>query len=465
MIEKVRCYAIVALWGLGSVTGLYAQKPVSGRPNIIVVVTDDHRWDALGVAGNPIVKTPHLDSLANRGINFRNAYVTTSICAVSRASILTGQYLSRHGINNFVKNFSPEAFSQTYPMLLKAAGYTTAFIGKFGVGNSPPAEYFDYWMSTEPEGNDRQPPYVTLDANGKEIHDTDTIGRAIRKFLGQYGTSGPFCLSVSFKAPHELDGDPPTYVVQDRYKQGYREEVMPVPRTASNKYVERLPPFLRSEANIGRKRWEGLLGTPALFQENVKNYYRLITGVDEVIGSMVATLRQLGIADQTAIVFLGDNGMLLGEHGLEGKWYGYEESIRIPLLIDYAGLPSDLRGSKPEVMALNIDVAPTILALAGLDPPGTLQGHNLLGVLEGAVPDRDDFFYQHYFMGSPKIPQVEGVVSRRFKYMNFMEHGYEELFDINRDPRETTNLIDRRKYRRELDVLRERLVELKEAAK
>jgi len=445
----------------------YAQGQVASndRPNIIVIVTDDHRWDALGAAGNPIIRTPHLDKLASRGIHFRNAYVTTSICAVSRASILTGQYLSRHGIANFIRNFSHEAFAETYPMLLKSSGYTTAFIGKFGVGNNPPGEHFDYWVSTEPDGNNRQPPYLRPDGRGGEVHDTDTIARAIQEFLNQHDTNGPFCLSISFKAPHELDGDPPTYVVQDRYMQYYREETIPDPFTASSKYVERLPAFLRSQDNIGRKRWEGLLGTATLFQENVKNYYRLITGVDEVIGDMVATLRRLGIADKTAIVFLGDNGMLLGEHGLEGKWYGYEESIRIPLLIDYPGLPSGLKGTEPEIMALNIDIAPTILALAGVEAPHSMQGHNLLAVLEGSVPDRGDFLYQHYFMGTPRIPQVEGVVSKRFKYMNFIEHGYEELFDTHRDPQETNNLIDRRRYQHVSDSLRKRLVVLKEAAR
>lgn len=423
------------------------------RPNIIFVLTDDQRYDALGAMGNSIIHTPNMDRLANAGVLFRNGYVTTSICCVSRASLLTGQYQSRHHISDFKTNLSPKALAESYPALLKDAGYKLGFIGKFGVGLQPPDSLFDFWVNSE-AGGKSQPDYITLDKNGREIHDTDTIGQAIGHFLDQFGSQGPFCLSVSFKAPHEQDGNPPTYVVQPRFKQMYSDVVIPEPVTAAAKYWDRLPDFLRSDSNFGRSRWRGLFGTPDLYQENVKNYYRLITGVDEVIGDMVQQLARLGLTKRTAIILMGDNGMFLGEHGMEGKWYGYEESIRVPLFIYDPALPDKIQQYKAPQIALNIDIAPTILAMAGVRRPAGMEGISLVDLLEDKVPERKEFFYQHYFLGSPHIPREEGVVTKRFKYMNFIEHHYEELYDIEHDPHETVNLAKDAAYEAVLRAMR-----------
>ena len=212
--------------------------PTFPKPNIIFLLTDDHRWDALGAMGNRIIQTPNLDALAQNGILFKNAYVTTAICCVSRASILSGQYLSRHKINDFDTPFSPSALTQTYPLLLKQAGYTIGFIGKYGVGTkSQPDDAYDYWSCTLKS----QPDYEVADAQGRLIHDTDTLSNDIQKFLTTVAKQGssnakPFCLSVSFKAPHELDGNPPTYVVQERFKNLYKDAVIPQPITADSTY-------------------------------------------------------------------------------------------------------------------------------------------------------------------------------------------------------------------------------------
>lgn len=434
------------------------------RPNIIFLLTDDQRYDALGAMGNSIIITPHLDSLAHAGILFRNAYVTTSICCTSRASILTGQYASRHHINNFSRDFTAAQVAETYPVLLKDSGYTIGFIGKFGVGRHPADSVFDYLVDTE--AGHSQPNYIMKGKDGSRIHDTDTIGHAIRQFLDRYGNGqAPFCLSVSFKAPHEQDGHPPKYIIQPRYKHYYDNETIPTPVTAAPRYWEQFPDFFRTEKNIARIRWEGLFSTPADYQNNVKNYYRLITGVDDVVGAMSAKLRELGVDSSTVIIFMGDNGFFLGEHGLEGKWYGYEESIRVPMFISYPGLPDRVRQTDPGVIALNIDVAPTILSLAGVPVPSGMQGVNLIDMVEGKTPARSDFFYQHYYRGSPGIPREEGVVTRNFKYMNYIEHDYEELFDITHDPHETTNLAGDAKYRKELQHLRKRCAYLKKATK
>ncbi len=458
---KIKTLFILSFFAL-SFLHVKAQNKESGkRPNIIFILTDDQRWDAMGAMGNPIIKTPNMDKLATSGILFQNAYVTTSICCVSRASILTGQYESSHQINDFSTDLSAKEVGITYPAILKNAGYNLGFIGKFGIGDHPPEQLFDFWVNTE-AGGKGQPDYITSDRSGNKIHDTDTLSHAIQNFLNHYGDSKkPFCLSVSFKAPHEQDGNPPTYVIQPRYKNYYENVTIPEPVTAAPKYWNQFPSFFRTDTNFARARWKGLFGTPKLFQENVKNYYRLITGVDDVLGKMRKKLDQLGIAKNTIIILMGDNGMFLGEHGMEGKWYGYEESVRVPLFIYDPDLPDKIKQYKAPQIALNIDIAPTILTMAGVTPPKTMQGVDLISLLENKIPQRKDFFYQYYFLGGLRLPREEGVITKDFKYMKYIEHNYEELFDIKHDPHETDNLANNPKYKMKLEELRIRYKELK----
>jgi arylsulfatase A-like enzyme len=236
----------------------------------------------------------------------------------------------------------------------------------------------------------------------------------------------------------------------------YKDVTIPKAVTASEKYWNQLPDLLRTEENFGRKRWRGLFGTDSLYQENVKNYYRLITGVDDVVGNMMAQLKEQGIDKNTIIIVMGDQGMFLGEHGMEGKWYGYEESIRLPLIIYNPLAPDKIKQYRADQIALNIDIAPTILGFAGIAPPKGTQGINLFDVIENKTPERKDFFYQHYYVGSPGIPKVEGVVEKRFKYMNYIETGYEQIFDIQHDPHETDNLAGNAKYKKQLTELRKK---------
>jgi arylsulfatase A-like enzyme len=433
------------------------QSKKEKRPNIILLLTDDHRFDALGVAGNPYIQTPNLDQLAVEGIRFTNAYTTTSICSVSRASILSGQYMSRHGIDDFEKNFTESSFRNTYPMLLKSNGYRIGFIGKYGVGNNPPEQEFDYWACNK----SGQPPYEYKRQDGSIIHHTDSVAVGIEQFLTQFGTQAPFCLSVSFKAPHELDGSPPTYPVQERFRSLYNDISIPQPETADPQYWHSFPDFFRTDQNIGRERWKPLLSTPELHQQTVKDYYRLITGVDEVVGKIRRQLDSMGIADNTVIIFMGDNGFALGEHGLEGKWFGFEESIRIPMII-YDPRKKYRKRTIEKRIALNIDMAPTILNLVGLNVPTPMQGVDLLAKRS---PEREAFFYEHTFMGSPRLPQIEGVVQKDIKYMKFIEHGYEQLYDLKKDPLEKINVAKDTRYTKDLKKLQKQYFILKKAVK
>jgi arylsulfatase A-like enzyme len=436
--------------------------PERRQPNLIFLLTDDHRWDALGAAGNPIIQTPRLDELAGNGVRFRNAYVTTPICSISRASILTGQYERRHGIHDFATALSPEAFAQTYPALLREAGYWTGFIGKYGVGREMPADQFDVWHGFPGQGK-----YETVDPEGRPIHLTRLMGRQAVEFLENAPAERPFALSVSFKAPHVQDEDPRQFIPDPADAELYRGVTIPIPHTASSRHLERLPPFLRADSTESRLRWQKRFATPEVYRESVKNYYRLITGVDKMVGEIRDALRRRGQDDNTVIVFMGDNGFFLGEHGLAGKWYGYEESIRVPLVVYDPRLPEALQGRVREEMALNIDIAPTLLALAGIPAPAGMQGRNLLPLIRAQPVEqwREDFLFEHLFQ-HPRIPRSDGAVSRRYKYLRYFDQQpvYEQLFDLETDPHETTNLVGRSEYASVLARMRSRYRELVTAA-
>lgn len=427
--------------------------------NVVLLLADDLRFDAVGFMGNRIVETPHLDGLARQGVTFPNAFCTTSICATSRASILTGQYARRHGIWNFAANLSPEAFADTFPAQLRSTGYYTGFIGKWGVGNQLPSEQFDYWAGFPGQGRY----FARQKGVESKEHLHEITSRQIGEFFAASPADKPFCLQVSFKTAHAQDGEPQEYPFEPRYAELYENVTIAPPPTATEEHFARLPEFLRtSEA---RRRWTPRFSTPELYQKHVKDYYRLVTGMDRVIGDLVKELRERKQLDNTLIVFTADNGYYLGDYGLADKWFMHEPSIRIPLLIVDPRLPAERRGTKCEAMALNIDLAPTLLAAAGIAPPKRMQGVNLLPVAEGkAESPRTEFFYEHLFKHAA-IPKTEGVRDERWKYVRYLvEPEYEELFDLQSDPREERNLASEPEHRETLTRYRRRCDELRSAA-
>lgn len=437
------------------------QPPTS--PNIIFLLADDHRWDALGYAGNDIIQTPNLDDLAANGIYFNNAFVTTSICAVSRASILTGQYARRHGIWDFSTELSDSAFSQTYPMLLKQAGYRVGFIGKYGVGDEMPEQAFDYWKGFPGQGK-----YEHTDSAGNYVHLTRIMGDQAVEFL-QSREEKPFCLSVSFKAAHVQDEDPRQFLYDSAYQDLYTNVEIPLPETGDTAYWEVFPEEFRAH-NEARIRWYKRFSTPTHYQESVKGYYRLVYGIDVVVGRIRQALQEMGADENTVIIYIGDNGFYLGEHGMAGKWYGHEESIRVPLFIYDPRLEESQRGKRMDAMALNIDIAPTILHVAGIVPPAQMQGKNLFQLThDPQAPWREDFLYEHLF-DHPNIPMSEGVVGERYKYVRYFKNNnkddliYEELFDLQNDSHEVHNLITNEEYNALADELTHRLDTLLQAA-
>src|SRR6185503_6244767 len=237
---------------------------VDAPPNILFLLADDMRFDA---AGNKVIQTPTLDALAQQGVLFKNSYVTSPICNISRASIFTGQWASRHGILDFDTDFSPTQLAQTYPVLLHRAGFRTGFIGKFGVGDNPPASAFDYWKGFAGQGV-----YETTDSAGNPIHLTKLMSEQAISFLRSQPRSKPFMLSVSFKSPHPQDEDARQFIPDPADMGLYAGITMPTPATGSNAYWNALPDFFRQN-NEARGRWLNLFATPDMYQTSVKNYY------------------------------------------------------------------------------------------------------------------------------------------------------------------------------------------------
>lgn len=429
------------------------------RPNLVFLLADDLRWNTLGCMGDPIVQTPNIDRLAAAGTRFRNAFVTTSICCVSRASILSGQHVRRHGIEDFSTPFTPTAWAETYPALLRKQGYRTGFIGKFGVGNARDIaameKHFDYWRGLPGQAG----PFFD---KGDPRHKTARFGDEALEFLAGCKAGEPFCLSLSFSAPHARDGQPREFPPDPRDEKLYADATMPVPPTATEAYFHRLPEFVRTSE--GRKRWKRRFATPEEFQKTTRDYYRLVTGIDREVGRIREALAKHKFADNTVIAFTSDNGFCLGDRGMADKWLMYEESIRVPLIVCDPRVPERSRGRSPDEMVLNIDVAPTLLDLAGVAVPERMQGKSLMPFLRGK-PDgwRTDFFYEHHF-GPKIIPPSEGVRTTGWKYLRWVNRDpvLEELYDLEKDPQEEKNLAAVPEHRKRLESMRIRWQQLRQ---
>jgi len=461
--------AAMAVMSIGIVTSPPdAQAAEELRPNIVFVLADDLRTGVLGCEGNDLIETPNIDALAQGGVRFSQAFVTTSICSVSRASILSGQYARRHGITDFSSKFSGEQWRQTYPAQLRAAGYYTGFIGKFGVGDAKAvvamADVFDFWRGKSGQGG----PFI--DAKDPTwTHATAKFGNDAVEFIETAPTDKPICLSLSFTAPHARDGKPREYEPDLRDEQMLSGTTVPVSMKTDPKYFEALP----NEAKIseGRERWKPRFSTPEKFQQTVKDYMRLVVGIDREVGRIQQALRKRGMEKNTVIIFTSDNGFFYGERGLADKWLMYEESIRVPMIVYDPRLDERQKSRVVDAFALNIDMAPTMLEMAGIDRPEVMQGRSLMPLLQGKkLTDwRTDFFYEHHFgeKRKPPIPATEGVREERWKYTRWTSTSpvFEELFDLKNDSEELRNLATDGEHEDQLERLRARRKQLREELK
>ncbi|UTA48362.1 sulfatase [Simiduia sp. 21SJ11W-1] len=440
--------ALVGLMGCSEPAESNAQaKKAGAQPNIVFILTDDQRWDAVGYAGNDIIQTPNIDALAEQGTRFSNAFVTTSICAASRASIMTGTYERRHGFTFNEPPLRTKFIENSYPKLLKDAGYTVGFVGKFGMQFEGDADktLFDYDARPGEKAVAGRYYELNLDTH-KHEHTTERIGNHSVEFIRKAVASGkPFNLSVSFHAPHADDHDPNQYVYPRDLAPLYQDVEIPVSPLAQDKYFDALPEWVKG--SISKKRWYWRFDTEEKYQTMVKGYYRMITGLDREVGKIRAELEKQGVADNTVIMFMGDNGYFLGERQLAGKWLLYEDSLRVPFFV------YDPRKPQAEVdkLVLNIDVAPTILQYAGLPVPELMQGKALQPLLAGKNIDWREQFLGEHLMRTDWIPTTEGVRTLDKKFIRYPQHpGYAELYDLKEDPLETNNLATDPAYKAEV---------------
>ena len=413
-------------------------------PNILLLYADDQRDHTLGCAGHPIVKTPHIDRLAAQGVRFQNAFVTTSTCWVGRSSLFTSCYERKHLYRASPGPLNPELCKSSYFAVLKAAGYRTGHLGKEHVTIAADSANA-MWDVRRKLG---RKPFFKKQPDGSKRHETQILGDWGIEFLQEQAQDQPFCLQISFNATHAEDGDKrpgighyPWPKVTDGM---YEDQQMPLPKLNAPAIYESQPDFLKKSINRQRYFWRW--DTPEKYQTNMRAYFRMISGIDHVLGRLVEQLEKQGLADNTVIIYTADNGYYLGDRGFAGKWTHYEQSLRVPLVIYHPRLPARTRGRVLSEMALNSDLGSTMINLAGLPSPEAHTGRSLLPLLQGEkVSDwRQDFLCE--FIAVPgSIPRWEGVRDQRWVYARYFVDGptkppFEFLHDLQADPDQLRNL-------------------------
>ena len=440
--------------------GCKTVKPVEEkRPNILFFLVDDQRNDMLSVAGHSIVKTPTVDQLAENGIRFTNAFVTTAICAASRASILTGLYEAKHNYTFGKPPIRNEFAVNAYPYLLKKSGYNTGFVGKFGVKvenkDSIIPQLFDYFKPAP-----KNAPYFETLPDGSRRHSAEIKGDQAVEYLKTQSSDQPFCLSISFNAVHAVDenktpGNEGHYPYPKAVAHLYENIEMPKPDLADPEIYEKHPDFLKESLNRERYFWRW--DTEEKYQANMRAYYRMISGYDNVMKRVIATLEEEGLAENTIIIYAADNGYYMGNRGFAGKWSHYEESLRVPLVIYDPRKPKEEVGKVSDRMSLNIDIPATILDYAGVSVPNLYQGKSLLPIVNNEPINewRNSFFCEHRF-DNPKIPKYRGIRAERYVYANYYEQSppYEYLHDLEKDPSQLVNFVDDVEYNEVLKEMR-----------
>jgi len=439
------------------------------RPNIVFILVDDLRWDELGCAGHPYIKTPNIDRIAREGAMFRNAFMTTPLCSPSRAGFLTGQYARTNGITDNVDRAAASHKLVTFPLLLHQSGYETAFVGKWHMGNDDtPRPGFDRWVSFKGQGS-----YLNPDINedGKAVkpagYITDLLNGYAVEFIKRRRDK-PFLVYLAHKAIHpevtqNNDGsvnlsDSERFIPAERHRNLYAGKTIPrrpnamrapAGKPALERRISDLPPLgagtgTRDEAVLGRQR--------------------TLMAIEDGVGEIFRALKETGQLDKTVIVFTSDNGYFYGEHGLSvERRLAYEEAIRMPLLARYPRMIK--AGTVRDEFALNIDLAPTLLSMAGASVPGNMQGRSLAPLLKGErVKWRDSFLIEYYSdRVFPRITRMgyKAVRNGRWKYIHYLElEGMDELYDLKTDPYEMKNMINQPGAEKALGEMKQKMERL-----
>ncbi|MGH7529788.1 MAG: sulfatase family protein [Gemmatimonadales bacterium] len=448
---------------------LLVQAPATPPRNVVLLLSDDHRSDFMGFmpGAPPWLETPALDRMAAGGAHIVNAFVTTALCSPSRASILTGQYAHRNGVVDNTSAIPPG--TRFFPELLQQAGYRTAYIGKWHMGESAesdaPRPGFDYWVSFPGQGVYVDP---QLNVNGERVkrqgYTTDILTDYALEWLRDQarsrdpgvppGVGKPFLLVLSSKAVHA------EFIPAPRHAGRYADAPIPYPPTMANTAANYRgkPDWVRAQRNS----WHGvdfMYHGAMQFDDFYRRYAETLLALDESVGRVLDVLDSTGLARSTLVLYMGDNGFLLGEHGLIDKRNAYEESIRIPMLAYAPGWIAP--GTRVESMVRNIDIAPTVLDLAGARAPWTVDGRSVLGALRGGAGDTltGELLYEYYWeYAFPHTPTTLALRGDRFKYILY--HGVwdtRELYDLVADPEERVNLIDDPAHQDTVRALHDRL--------
>ena len=441
MMTRRQAFGIIAAPAL-----MQAQQP---KDNIVFIVIDDLKWNALSCLGHPWVKTPNIDRIAKEGANLKNSFVTTPLCSPSRASFLTGRYVHSHGIttngnNNeasFKLNFSTVAMQQ--------AGYETAHVGKIHMGNdSNPRPGFDYWVSFKGQGVYVDPP---LNVDGKESkHEgyiTDLLTDFSVKFIEKPRTK-PFLLYLAHKSVHG------PFTPAERHKDLYKGESVTKNPSHADKFENKpvMTRLIDGAPAFDTNKWPN--------EEIALNQMRCLASIDEGVGRILDALKKTGKLDNTLIIFTSDNGYFWGEHHLGDKRWAYEDSIRIPMVARY---PKWIKpGTSIDGMALNIDIAPTFLEMAGLPTPALMHGRSLGPLLRGTKNWRKSFLAEYFEeKQNVRVPTWQAVRTERYKYVHYVDHGdFDELYDLKADPFELKNLFNDPRAKKVLTTLKAELADI-----
>jgi len=431
---------------------------IISKPNIVFVLVDDLRWDEFGAAGHNYIQTPNIDRMVREGMWFKNAFATTPLCSPSRASYLTGKYAHNHGITDNTDRSELSHRLQSFPIVLDSLGYATAFIGKWHMGNdNTPRPGFDFWAGLKGQGEAIDPMF---NENGTELtkngYVTDILTDYSLQFINAHASVEPFMLYVSHKGLHPNMHQDATgsiskigeggFIPAERHKGLYDDQVFD---RRPNAFItpEDKPALMRKIEGFPEYGVE--TATP---EQDIRERAEMLLAIDEGLGRILAELEELGILDQTLVIFASDHGYWYGEHGLnEERRLGYEEGLRIPVLMRYP--PMIRMGSTCSEMVLNIDMAPTLIELAGGEPAAQMDGESIVPYMEGNAPDtwRNSFLIEYY--SDTVWPRVvtmgyKGLRTERYKYIQYTElEGMDEFYDLEKDPYELSNSISDPEYK------------------
>ena len=453
------------------------------RLNVALFYADDWTMKVLGKLDKN-VKTPNIDAMAENGMIFTNNCVTTSVCWISRATLLTGTYsaIHQHHFPYDADLFENKVWSDTlYAKMRKGSVGTNAscrdgyYTGLFGKWHG--LEIYDEFK----EAFDKHRIYYGNhweERDGKLQHVTELNKQDSIEFLDEWqekykydAQKSPFFLTTSFYATHARDGKLPSYQPKNSTRLNIYPDSLeiPKPKTATEEHYQKLPRFLVEGNNEGRTRWKNRF-EPKDFQKNIKDIYAMATEVDEAVGAIIEKIKSMGVIDETVLIFTTDNGNLHGEHGLAEKWYPFEESLRVPLVIQDPRMPQNRRGTMSDAWTLNVDLTPTILGVGNIPPSDFMQGRDIADLYlnnNDAIPDqaslsvdemkekvewRKDFFYE-FNMGKQDdgsehpwkhyIDASFALVNDEWKYVYWPQHDYEQLFHRSVDPFDEWDLLDK----------------------